>query len=123
MAGKSSILIAESKPFLANVIKESFGREFECICVRTEEEVFGMLGKADAAVVGLDVCPGEQKQRMEMIKAIKEKRDIPLVALTSIQYSSVRIELLLLGADDVMTKPFNPDELVVRVKKLLSRCR
>lgn len=121
MKRKSSILIAENKIFLIDVIREAFGQDFNCLCVQTEEKLFETLGEADAAVIGLDVCPGDQSQRIEMISKVKSGCDIPVLALTSIQYSSVRIELLKKGADDVMTKPFNPDELVVRVEKLLSR--
>ncbi|MGN1211489.1 MAG: response regulator transcription factor [Candidatus Cryptobacteroides sp.] len=121
MKKKATILIAEDKSFLIEVIREAFGKDYDSICVQTEKELFGMLEKADAAVVGLDVCPGDQSQRIEMIRTVKSERDIPVIALTSIQYSAVRIELLRKGADDVMTKPFNPDELVARMENILSR--
>ena len=122
MSTRPSILIAESKQFLVDVIREAFRQEdYGCICVQTEKEVFEMMGKADAAVVGLDVCSGDQERRIDMVRSLRESFDTPLMALTSVQYSSVRIALLKSGADDVMTKPFNPDELVVRVGKLLAR--
>ena len=123
MTRKPTILIGEDKQFLVDIIKESFGSGFNCICVRTEEKVFENLDSADAVVVGLDVCPREQEERVKMISEIKARKDIPLMALTSLQYSSVRIELLRQGADDVLTKPFNPEELVIRMEKLLSRIR
>lgn len=123
MKKKATVLIAEDKTFLIDVIREAFGKNYDCICVQTEKELFGMLEKADAAVIGLDVCPGVQTQRIGMIGKVRSKRDIPVIALTSIQYSAVRIELLRKGADDVMTKPFNPDELVARMENILSRYR
>ncbi|MGN1210498.1 MAG: response regulator transcription factor [Candidatus Cryptobacteroides sp.] len=123
MTKKASILIAENKPFLADVIKESFGSGYDCICVKKDTDISENLDKADAAVVGLDVCSGDQKQRIDLIRSIRSSSQIPVLALTSIPYSAFRIELLKSGADDVMTKPFNPDELVVRVEKLMSRYR
>lgn len=123
MTSRPIILIAESKPFLAEVIRESFGNAYYCYLVQTEEEVYGLLQEADAAVISLDVCAGEQNQRKEMIRKIKESYSIPVMAITSLPYSSVRIELLQIGADDVMTKPFNPDELVVRVEKMIAVSR
>lgn len=116
------ILIAENKQFLVDVIRETLDAEgYDCVCVNTENEVYGAIPEVDAAVVGLDVCPGDQPRRVDMIAELKHRFEIPLLALTSLQYSSVRIELLKKGADDVMTKPFNPDELAVRLGKIMER--
>lgn len=123
MGVKASILIGEDKKFLVDIIRESFGKDYECICVQTDEEVFEHLHEVDAIVIGLDVCHAEQEKRVEMISIIRSRFNKPILALTSLQYSSVRIELLKKGADDVLTKPFNPDELVVRMEKLLERYR
>lgn len=120
MTQKSTILIADKKQFLVDVIKESFHKELDCVCVTTEEELFEKLPYADAIVVGLDVCLSNLDNRIEMIARIRSRFKGPIVALTSILYSSTRISLLQKGADDVLTKPFNPDELVVRTKKLIT---
>lgn len=123
MGVKASILIGEDKRFLVDIIRESFGKGYKCICVQTDKEVFEHLHEVDAIVIGLDVCHAEQEKRVEMISIIRSRFNKPILALTSLQYSSVRIELLKKGADDVLTKPFNPDELVVRMEKLLERYR
>ena len=120
MTQKNTILIADKKQFLVDVIQESFKKEFRCICVTTEEELFEKLPCADAAVVGLDVCLSNLENRIDMIARIRSVFTGPIVALTSILYSSTRISLLNKGADDVLTKPFNPDELAVRTKKLIT---
>ena len=121
MGVKASILIGEDKRFLVDIIRESFGKGYNCICVQTDKDLFEHLNEVDAVVVGLDVCHASQEKRVEMIRMIRSRFNKPILALTSLQYSSVRIEILKNGADDVLTKPFNPDELVVRVEKLLSR--
>ena len=119
---KKKILIAENKQFLVDVIRETLGSEgYDCLCVNTENELYGVIDNVDAAVVGLDICPGDQPRRVDMIAEIKHRFGLPLLALTSLQYSSVRIELLKKGADDVLTKPFNPDELAVRLGKIMER--
>ena len=119
---KKKVLIAENKQFLVDVIRESLSSEgYDCVCVNTENELYGVIDNVDAAVVGLDVCPGDQPRRVDMIAEIKHRFGLPLLALTSLQYSSVRIELLKKGADDVLTKPFNPDELAVRLGKIMER--
>lgn len=119
---KKKVLIAENKQFLVDVIRESLISEgYDCVCVNTENELYGVIDNVDAAVVGLDICPGDQPRRVDMIAEIKHRFGMPLLALTSLQYSSVRIELLKKGADDVLTKPFNPDELAVRLGKIMER--
>ena len=119
---KKKVLIAENKQFLVDVIRESLSSEgYDCVCVNTENERYGVIDNVDAAVVGLDICPGDQPRRVDMIAEIKHRFGLPLLALTSLQYSSVRIELLKKGADDVLTKPFNPDELAVRLGKIMER--
>ena len=74
MSRKPTILIGEDKQFLVDIIKESFGSGFNCICVRTEEKVFENLDSADAVVVGLDVCPREQEERVKMISEKGKER-------------------------------------------------
>ena len=119
---KKKVLVAENKQFLVDVIRESLSSEgYDCVCVNTENELYGVIDNVDAAVVGLDICPGDQPRRVDMIAEIKHRFGLPLLALTSLQYSSVRIELLKKGADDVLTKPFNPDELAVRLGKIMER--
>ena len=119
---KKKVLIAEDKQFLVDVIRESLSSEgYDCVCVNTQNELYGVIDNVDAAVVGLDICPGDQPRRVDMIAEIKHRFGLPLLALTSLQYSSVRIELLKKGADDVLTKPFNPDELAVRLGKIMER--
>ena len=119
---KKKVLIAENKQFLVDVIRESLISEgYDCVCVNTENELYGVIDNVDAAVVGLDICQGDQPRRVDMIAEIKHRFGLPLLALTSLQYSSVRIELLKKGADDVLTKPFNPDELAVRLGKIMER--
>ena len=119
---KKKVLIAENKQFLVDVIRESLSSEgYDCVCVNAENELYGVIDNVDAAVVGLDICPGDQPRRVDMIAEIKHRFGLPLLALTSLQYSSVRIELLKKGADDVLTKPFNPDELAVRLGKIMER--
>ena len=61
---------------------------------------------------------------IELIKRLKESgyfKDIPVIVLSSKEGSEDRIKCLRLGAEDYMVKPFNPEELLVRIEKILSR--
>ncbi len=57
----------------------------------------------------------------EICKKIREKKDIPVIMVSAKKDDIDKIRGLGLGADDYMTKPFSPSELVARVKAHLSR--
>jgi DNA-binding response OmpR family regulator len=60
----------------------------------------------------------------DLIKNLKSSgffRDIPLIMLSGIESSQEKVKFLKLGANDYMVKPFNPEELAVRIEILLSR--
>ena len=56
---------------------------------------------------------------IDLIKIIKEKNTTPIIMLTAMGESASKIEGLKFGADDYLTKPFEPEELYLRIIKLL----
>lgn len=48
-------------------------------------------------------------------------KDIPMIMLSSIDSSQEKVKCLKLGANDYLVKPFNPEELAIRIELLLSR--
>ena len=56
---------------------------------------------------------------IDLINIIKEKSDTPVILLTAMGEVENRIEGLKIGADDYVAKPFEPEELFLRIKKLL----
>ena len=57
---------------------------------------------------------------IDLIKTIKENKNIPIIMLTALGESENRIQGLQYGADDYLSKPFEPEELYLRIKKLLN---
>ena len=57
----------------------------------------------------------------EICKQVREKKDIPILMVSAKKEDIDKIRGLGLGADDYMTKPFSPSELVARVKAHLAR--
>ncbi|HSG26141.1 MAG TPA: response regulator transcription factor [Anaerolineales bacterium] len=57
----------------------------------------------------------------EMLRMVRENHDIPVIMLTAKSEEDDRVRGLELGADDYVTKPFSPRELVSRVKAVLRR--
>jgi DNA-binding response OmpR family regulator len=58
---------------------------------------------------------------LELISIVKsnENKKIPIIVLSGLGQEDTVMEAFQLGADDFITKPFNPTELAVRVKRLL----
>ncbi len=48
-------------------------------------------------------------------------KNIPMIMLSGIESSNERVKCLKLGADDYLVKPFNPEELAIRIENLITR--
>lgn len=58
---------------------------------------------------------------LEILKVVKNgKNPIPVIILTSVGLESIMLEAFRLGVNDYITKPFNPVELIARIKKLIN---
>lgn len=113
---KPCILIAEDKEFLAKVIKENLKDDFDCICVKTSKEALDSVNDVDGAIISLNL---RGLSSDSLLMELKAKRKIPVIVLTSNTTSLIRIKLFREGADDVVTKPFNPEELLLRLMRLV----
>jgi len=74
----------------------------------------------DLLVVDI-MMPGETG--LEFLSDIRKSNDVPALFLTAMSNTEDRIEGLEAGADDYMSKPFEPRELVLRIRRILSRNR
>ena len=73
-------------------------------------------------LIVLDVMmPG--KNGLEFIKENKKKIDTPIILLTAKGATTDRVEGLEIGADDYLPKPFEPKELILRIKNILNKTK
>ena len=78
------------------------------------------LPRLDPTLVLLDVkLPGTNG--FDLLRSIRARSEVPIIMVTSCAEAGERIEGLELGADDYVTKPFVPRELLARVRNLLRR--
>lgn len=117
----SKILIIEDEEAIADLEKdylELSGFEVQ-ICNRGDEGLqTAMSEEFDLIVLDL-MLPG--MDGFEICKKIREEKNIPIIMVSAKKDDIDKIRGLGLGADDYMTKPFSPSELVARVKAHLAR--
>lgn len=84
------------------------------------ERLSTIIRTAKVDLIVLDILmPGENG--LEICRRIRETKDIPIILLTAVAEETDRIVGLEMGADDYVTKPFNPRELLARIKNVLRR--
>ncbi len=74
----------------------------------------------DLLIIDLKM-PGEDG--MQIVRRLRERWDLPVIMLTGRKEEADRVMGLELGADDYLTKPFSPRELLARIRALLRRSR
>jgi len=75
-------------------------------------------GRVDLVVLDL-MMPGEDG--LSLCRQLRAKGDLPIIMLTAMAEDTDRVVGLEMGADDYLTKPFNPRELLARIKAVLRR--
>lgn len=117
----SRILIIEDEEAIADLEKDYLElSDFDVTIEHDGEEGLKQALSGDYGLIILDLMlPG--LDGFEVCKHIREKKDVPVIMVSAKKDDIDKIRGLGLGADDYLTKPFSPSELVARVKAHLSR--
>jgi DNA-binding response OmpR family regulator len=120
---KGDILIVDDEPGIVRLIAMYLEREgFSTATARTGAEALEMVDRLSPALVILDIMLPDI-DGWEVCREIRRSNDIPIIMLTARDEDEDKIVGLEMGADDYVTKPFVPRELVARVKVILRRAR
>lgn len=117
----SKILIIEDEEAIADLEKDYLElSEFEVEIENTGDGGCKSALEKDFDLIILDLMlPG--MDGFEVCKKIREKKNIPILMVSAKKEDIDKIRGLGIGADDYMTKPFSPSELVARVKAHMAR--
>jgi len=116
-----AILIVEDEQAIADLVRAYLRRDgFEAIWARSGEQALEELSRHPVRLVVLDVgLPGIDG--LEVCRRLRARTGIPILILSARDDEIDRVAGLEAGADDYVTKPFSPRELVARVKAILRR--
>lgn len=117
----SRILIVEDEEAIADLEKDYLElSDFQVDIENTGDKGLKAALEGDYNLIILDLMmPG--MDGFEVCKQIRKEKDIPILMVSARKDDIDKIRGLGLGADDYMTKPFSPSELVARVKAHLAR--
>lgn len=118
---KARILVVDDDKEIANAIDKLLAIEgYEVVKAYNGLEALDALVINNIQLILLDVMMPRLDGLSTTMK-IREKKNIPIIILSAKSEDSDKILGLSMGADDYITKPFNPQELVARVKSQLRR--
>jgi two-component system OmpR family response regulator len=115
------ILVVDDDPSIRDLVIEYLGdNDMRVSAAASGRQMFEVLDRDAIDLVLLDLkLPGEDG--MQLARALRERATVPIVLLTGRTDEADRVMGLELGADDYVTKPFSPRELLARVRAVLRR--
>jgi DNA-binding response OmpR family regulator len=116
-----SILIVEDEASIASFVAMYLKRAgFVVRTAGTGEEAIEHAAEHAPSLIVLDLMLPDV-DGIEVCRRVRQRSDVPILMLTARDDDVDKIIGLEVGADDYLTKPFNPGELVARVKSILRR--
>ena len=123
MTETAHILALDDDPAVRQLVAEYLGQnELRVTAVATGKELADVMARETVDLVVLDLrLQGEDG--LQIARKLREESAIPILMLTGRAEEADRVMGLELGADDYLTKPFSPRELLARIRALLRRAR
>lgn len=116
-----TILVVDDEPTIVEFVRINLEKAgFEVLVAGDGETALQCAASKEPDLVVLDIMlPG--KDGFEVCRELRRTTSVPIIMLTARDDDIDKILGLELGADDYLTKPFNPRELVARIKAILRR--
>jgi two-component system KDP operon response regulator KdpE len=115
------VLVCDDEPQILRALRVILREAgFEAIPAETGEEALDLAAvrRPDAAIIDL-VLP--DIDGVEVCRALREWSQMPIIVLSAVGEEDAKVQALAAGADDYVTKPFGPRELIARLRAVLRR--
>jgi DNA-binding response OmpR family regulator len=117
------ILVAEDEPILIRIIEMRLKKDgYEVLLAEDGQQALDRLEQGPPDLIITDIMM-PYASGLEIIASVRARTGpkVPVIILSAMGQEDVVLEAFQLGADDYITKPFSPNELSVRVRRLLTR--
>jgi len=117
------VLAVDDDPMVRKMIADYLGdNDIRVTTLDSGREIEALIERESIDVLILDLkLPGEDG--MQIARRLRERWDLPIIMLTGRKDEADRVMGLELGADDYLTKPVSPRELLARIRALLRRAK
>jgi OmpR family response regulator RpaB len=120
---RKKVLIVDDQASTRKFLGSYLSHYYDIILAASGQEAIQILQKGgDPDLIITDVLMPEMNGEEFILKARSFKKDMPpVLVLSSVENSSVKINFFELGAADYVQKPFNPEELKFRIKNAIRK--
>lgn len=121
---KKKILIIDDELSIRMLLENYLSKTYDVVAKKDGLEGMNWLNEgnmADLIVADIQMPNLDGFDFLKNIRSSGFYKNIPIIMLSGIESSQEKIKFLKLGANDYMVKPFNPEELSIRIELLLSR--
>lgn len=117
----SKICIVEDDSVLRENLQELIlNAGYECVCITDFSNTLDQITEADADLILLDITlPGDNGE--QILRKFRADHDTPVIMVTSRTLETDEVLSMSFGADDYITKPYNPTILLLRISAVLKR--
>ena len=120
---EAHILVVDDDDGIRNLVKQYLNQNnFLVTTANSAEDAQDKINIIKFDLIVLDIMM-PKKSGLELLEENKNKLGTPIILLTAKGKPSERIEGLEIGADDYLSKPFEPKELILRIKNILTKTK
>ncbi len=121
---KKKILVIDDELSIRMLLENYLSKKYEVVTKVDGQEGIKYLEEGNMPhliVADIQMPNLDGYEFLKQLKASGFFKDIPIIMLSGIESSQERVKFLKMGADDYIVKPFNPEELSLRIDNLISR--
>lgn len=122
---EQKILIVDDDEFMLDLLEATLtAAGYEVLRATTATDSLQLIAQApDAAIIDIMMPSVDGFDLLQRFRKSPGTTTLPVIVLTVLRHNEAMRKALRLGADDFLCKPFNPDELLIRLERLLPRDR